>query len=314
MDDLKKIVKALPTITVGHTTYLSYQAVTNAVAAFLFPNLHADQIGEAQYQQILETADSLCHSLGYRQVTKLTPPDVPLAAMGLYWSSQPPPEEQVEPETIHIGPGRIEMLEDGLLLDVRLSQLGLNEVTRQHFKIPVTASDAVIDLMHRAVNSRWPNDYKGIWHDLLGMCVAGGREISPTKRQFTVIIRGLGKQRYWSFIAQIQQDSLGKPYLRISLAEEKAETNALFALGHVVMTPGAAELGVNLTPYLTRHARGDWGELDAFDKRQNDIAVKVGHRLLSAYNIPIGDDETAKIWIITEADRSATTILLPEEY
>jgi hypothetical protein len=54
--------------------------------------------------------------------------------------------------------------------------------------------------------------------------------------------------------------------------------------------------------------------LDTFDKRQNDLAVKEGYRILSAYNVPVGNGETERIWIITESDRSATTILQPRDY
>ena len=70
----------------------------------------------------------------------------------------------------------------------------------------------------------------------------------------------------------------------------------------------------DFAPFLARHAQGDWGELDNFDKQQNDTAVKEGYRILSAYDVPIGGGETERIWIITEADRSVTTTLLPEEY
>jgi hypothetical protein len=208
------------------------------------------------------------------------------------------------------------MMQEGLLLDARLSQLGLDEVTRQHFKIPVTASDGVIDLMHRAVASDWPNDYRGIWHDILGMCIVGGKDSGPNERLFTVIIRGLGQRRYWQFKAQLQQDNSGTPFLYICLADE-ADTNhkPLFPLGHVVMTPGVAALDVDFGPFLARHAKGDWGDdLDTFDKRQNDLAVKEGYRILSAYNVPVGNGETERIWIITESDRSATTILQPRDY
>jgi len=326
MKKLKTQIAALPTITVDGETYLSYQAVTNTVAVFLFPQrtpAHpTDRMDAAGYKYVLETADTVCRELGYASVVKLTPPTVPFSEMGLYWTAaaaarspgvfQPATEE--EPILIHAGPDRIEMMQNGLLLDARLRQLGLVEVTRQHFKIPVTASDAVIDLMQRAVNSDWPNDYKGIWHDILGMCVAGGRDISATERVFTVIIRGLGQRRYWRFKACIQQDNSGAPFLTIRLADE-GEPKALFELGHVVMTPGAAELGIDFAPYLARHVKGDWGDdLDSFDRRQNDTAVKGGYRILSAYTVPIGEDGTERIWIITEADRSATTVLLPSEY
>jgi hypothetical protein len=61
--------------------------------------------------------------------------------------------------------------------------------------------------------------------------------------------------------------------------------------------------------YLARHATGDWGDLCAFDRRQNEIALREGLRVLSSYLV--GGE---CVWVITEADRSVTTILLPEEY
>jgi len=84
----------------------------------------------------------------------------------------------------------------------------------------------------------------------------------------------------------------------------------LFPLGFVVATPGALDLGINFSPYLRRHQRGDWGDLDAEDKAENNFSVQNGYRILSAYYTPDG----TKFWIITEADRSATTVLLPSEY
>jgi hypothetical protein len=91
-------------------------------------------------------------------------------------------------------------------------------------------------------------------------------------------------------------------------------TNPLFKLGRVVMTPGAitALSASNESPwsFLARHLAGDWGDLDAEDKGLNDLAVKDGSRIISAYVTAKG----ARIWVITEADRSATTILLPDEY
>jgi hypothetical protein len=84
-------------------------------------------------------------------------------------------------------------------------------------------------------------------------------------------------------------------------------------LGRVVATPGALKLlieaGGHPFDYLVRHATGDWGELCAYDRRQNEVALRDGYRVLSSYEIPTG-----RVWIITEADRSVTTILLPEEY
>ena len=84
-------------------------------------------------------------------------------------------------------------------------------------------------------------------------------------------------------------------------------------LGKVVATPGALKLlsdaGEHPFAYLARHATGDWGDLCAFDRRQNEIALREGSRVFSSYNTPAG-----RVWIISEADRSVTTILLPEEY
>lgn len=78
-------------------------------------------------------------------------------------------------------------------------------------------------------------------------------------------------------------------------------------------TPGALEViskgEDHPFGYLARHAAGDWGDLCAFDRRQNRIALRDGYRVFSSYDAPAG-----RVWVITEADRSATTILLPEEY
>ena len=87
-----------------------------------------------------------------------------------------------------------------------------------------------------------------------------------------------------------------------------------FRHGQVVATPGALqalqENNDTPLPYLLRHAQGDWGEVDADDWKENDFSLTNGYRLLSAYMLTDG----TRIWIITEADRSATTILLPSEY
>ena len=81
------------------------------------------------------------------------------------------------------------------------------------------------------------------------------------------------------------------------------------------MTQGAAALGVDFTSYLARHTQGDWGdELDNFDRKQNDLAIKEGYRILSAYNVSTENGDKVRIWIITESDRASTTILLPSEY
>ncbi len=87
-----------------------------------------------------------------------------------------------------------------------------------------------------------------------------------------------------------------------------------FALGQTYITPGAEEAlmiaGQTGIEFLRRHMSNDWGELSDEDERENELSLKEGFRLLSAYRTAKGQ----KLWIITEADRSATTILLPDEY
>lgn len=88
----------------------------------------------------------------------------------------------------------------------------------------------------------------------------------------------------------------------------------LFPLGQVVATPGAlaALAAAGQTPWtlLQRHQGGDWGEVPLEDQQENDFSVQQGLRLLSAYTLTTG----VKLWLITEADRSYTTVLLPSEY
>ena len=87
----------------------------------------------------------------------------------------------------------------------------------------------------------------------------------------------------------------------------------LFELGHLVATPGAiaslSEAGVASRDLLRRHVVGDWRDLDSFDSAENTRALETGARIFSAYETPAG-----RIWVITEADRSSTCILLPSEY
>ena len=89
-----------------------------------------------------------------------------------------------------------------------------------------------------------------------------------------------------------------------------------FEMGTVVQTAGIAaaieedfQLGIQITVALDRFARGDWGDVPDEDWGTNEVALEGGDRLMGAYPTDAG-----RIWIITEADRSATTILFPEEY
>ena len=97
------------------------------------------------------------------------------------------------------------------------------------------------------------------------------------------------------------------------LTQSVQRQTPLFNLGAVVATPGALDLlnrqGINATPFLARHQYGDFGNLGTADIDENVASIANGWRILSAYDI--GDE---RVWIITEADRSVTTLLLPSEY
>ncbi len=91
------------------------------------------------------------------------------------------------------------------------------------------------------------------------------------------------------------------------------------AMGRTVMTRGVSDLAeqdttgkfrAGLVDLLRRHSNGDWGDLSPDDRKANEEALKTGARVFSVYNLQSG----VKLWVITEADRSSTTILLPDEY
>lgn len=89
----------------------------------------------------------------------------------------------------------------------------------------------------------------------------------------------------------------------------------LFKLGQVVATPGALraieENNVDTWSLLQRHVNGDWGCVPEEDRQENRLSVENGYRVMSSYPI---NDRGDKLWVITEADRSSTCLLLPEDY
>jgi hypothetical protein len=97
-------------------------------------------------------------------------------------------------------------------------------------------------------------------------------------------------------------------------AMQHTSTKPLFPLGLIVATPGALaaleKSGQTPAEFLARHTKGEWGELSEEDRKENQLSLQRGFRLLSSYRTHAGD----KLWLITEADRSVTTLLLPEEY
>ncbi len=98
------------------------------------------------------------------------------------------------------------------------------------------------------------------------------------------------------------------------ISQEANQNRARSPLGRIAATPGALgalhEAAQDPMEFLQRHQSGDWGELCEQDKRENDFSLKNGYRLLSAYTTKRG----RKIWLITESDRSATSLILPHEY
>ena len=95
---------------------------------------------------------------------------------------------------------------------------------------------------------------------------------------------------------------------------QSAPEICLFALGQVVATSGALDLldrtATNAHDLLMRHQHGDWGSVPPEDAEENLQSIATGCRILSSYYL----NDTERLWIITEADRSATTLLTPDEY
>jgi hypothetical protein len=98
----------------------------------------------------------------------------------------------------------------------------------------------------------------------------------------------------------------------MSTAEPSPAKSRSFKLGQVVITPNAQSSlqAIDVQTALQRHAAGDWGDVDDHDRQENELSLREGFRLLSVYHAQDG----TKFWIITEADRSSTCVLLPEDY
>ena len=123
------------------------------------------------------------------------------------------------------------------------------------------------------------------------------------------------KQEIEQIAATFQSIAPAGIYRTIELERRLAiERLPRFPLGHLVATRGAIEAlndaGQLAMEFISRHQQGEWGDLSDEDKRENEFSVDKHLRLFSAYHLK---DKT-KIWIITEADRSATTVLLPSDY
>jgi hypothetical protein len=99
---------------------------------------------------------------------------------------------------------------------------------------------------------------------------------------------------------------------RVKRERIENQNGRLFELGQVVSTPGALEALTrdDITKALGRHHRGDWGDVKPDGWRENELSLREGFRLFSVYRGKSG----TKFWVITEADRSSTCVLLPDEY
>ena len=109
------------------------------------------------------------------------------------------------------------------------------------------------------------------------------------------------------------------PWLSMNLIMRRGSTKMrtvkpFFPLGQIVATPGAIDALIranqDVQDFLNRHREGDWGDLQNEDRAENEFSLEHGFRILSSYTTAAGE----KLWVITEADRSATTLLLAEEY
>ncbi|HYW58512.1 MAG TPA: hypothetical protein VE934_16280 [Polaromonas sp.] len=115
--------------------------------------------------------------------------------------------------------------------------------------------------------------------------------------------------------------SASVPVPPLTPKERSAPKLPFFSLGQIVATPDALaameKFGVQPLTLLQRHISGDWGELNSLDSHQNSLALVNNERLLSSYSIDGGkldDPQGVRVWIITEWDRSVTTLLLPSDY
>lgn len=116
------------------------------------------------------------------------------------------------------------------------------------------------------------------------------------------------------FSEDVRAVSIHHALVGMTSGERETICRLKFTFGRLVATVGALEAfqrtGDDSIQYLRRHLSGDWGDLDQHDRLENERSLLSGFRLLSAYHLSDG----TKIWLITEADRSCTTFLLPDEY
>jgi len=133
------------------------------------------------------------------------------------------------------------------------------------------------------------------------------QKAQPSERQATI-------KQIDSFLSVISRDEKLFWLKFLRRLEVLNESDVLFPLGQIFLTIGAREALAEAKQlpgeFLARHQKGDWGDVCEDDKRENEVSIREGFRILSAYRT----SQDVKLWVITEADRSSATVLLPAEY
>ncbi len=128
------------------------------------------------------------------------------------------------------------------------------------------------------------------------------------------IHQGLRTERAKDDLARASRSGCSSGDVSVHTRSEKQGVKPLFTFSKVVTTPGALaaieKSGQQPGEFLDRHQSGDWGDVPPEDIKENELSLKHGFRLPSVYLLSTG----IKIWVITDADRSSTTVLLPEDY
>lgn len=206
-------------------------------------------------------------------------------------------------------PSRVQALQAGHLLDAQLYPLGLDTMTQQYFSPPVTPTWHLMNHIHHMVASDATTDYESIWHDILMVFAITGYA-QQLNHRFVVNI----SQQAWLLQATTEQDEQGFLFNILNLVNTPIQppaTNAArrFATGHIVMTAGAAALNTDFFGYLTRYLHGDWGDVAPGQWQGNETAANQHQHPHAIYE----PAPNTHIWIITNATRTATIIMLPDE-
>jgi hypothetical protein len=201
---------------------------------------------------------------------------------------------------------RAQELQAGVLVDV-------SETAQEvGFQLPVAVTRSLWADIQAVPAVYAHEDVPGRLWDVLSMAKLAVRQAAPggAEVRFNLVLH-VGDTSVYLVRLVYEPGDDDTPVITLSSPEKDIDLE----LGEIVLTEGALDafVSAHLSPtlYLLRHRRGDWGELDAEDITANNLAARRGHRVLSAYTLP---PTQQKIWIISEYDRSVSTILLPDEY